>query len=488
VAINSEVQQFVDLIRPWFIAYRQVSTSWLAIRRSNTEPWCLTYANIDLHVRTTDWPCKPFSIATPNLCAGSQIRSLDGQDFDKWTDKLSIDPFVLEVDGYVFELRPTEQNNFTLRTAQGAALPLYRHDYHFHSRGLWPPTTDQRRAALQISASHTTTYLPAEDFELQLFNASSPVNGISDLLARIDAPDWVTHGNQAPRVNIRARAPANFDKESFFRDHAAEISVAIPPGLERSLFSLGLVQIEESGTAHSSAIPNDQVKWRDRSATNDINLKAIFTGLTASSVIFFLRYQNEYLDRLALWDETRSPNELAELHRLIDRTHHLGKLLKSADADGFEKGLALLLGNLGLAVLDYGQIAQFSDGPDMYAISRDRDLYVIETTIGHPDHKGKLLKLHKRAQEVSSVCQRRGLTFKTIQAILATTLPRDNTLEVAAEAADLGIALICQEELVTWYGSLSNSRVPTPEEFNRDIRRANPGRDEINETPNAKFY
>lgn len=479
-------QQFSELIAPWCPAYHYRKISWLAHRTTTDENWHLIYARVEFLCDQLPAGSSPFILTTSNLFAGNEVTVLGVDDTREWLDTLESQPSQLCVHGEIVSLNAgsTGIHNFNMRTNEGDILPLASPNFHFYPRGLYPIDDSHRRTALQISVNQNgSPHINTQDIELQLFNAKMPVNGIADLLLRIDAPGSVLHGTQAPSINVVAEAPARFRENCLFQTSTAQLRVQISRGLNRELFSLGLVHVEKSGPSRSSYISGNQIKW-NKEAVDGEELDVIsVSGLTAPTIVFFLRYKDEYLDRISLSDRTRTLNELYELHRIVDRKDALGVMLSNSVPGKFDKGLALLLGNLGLTVLHYGDVSQFSDGPDMYAISGADDLYIVEVTVGHPDHKGKLHKLYERTREVREICQNGGLSFKIVQPVLVTALPRIATQEVAAQAADLGIALICEEQLSIWRKSLGAFPKPTADALRNDFRRAIPLRNE-NDTDN----
>lgn len=446
------LESFRNLVLPWCDCYRQATRTWIAV--SSSEGWRLRYARIHLDPEVTTDVMPEFTVKTAHIWAGVQIDALDKEGALAVLDDARDAPLLFKAHNERFDL--------------GAGLQKSA-NYLFYPLGHSLLAAAHREPVLQISCAQSGDVSPPDraTLEVELYSADPPINGIADLLSRVRAPDEVLQGMRLPSLDIVAVAPARLGEDCSLRDGVTRIQVCAAPGLNRDLFELGLVCIEKSGPPRSMRIDRATLAWPE--GGDSLGGLAEVPRITAPTVVAFLRYNGHYIDRLTLADRGRSLNDLHELHRLIDRDDHLKVLLSSANADQFEQGVALLFGNLGLAVLHYGSISEFGNGPDMYVVSKSGDFYVVECTTGHPDRRGKLQKLYKRAADVRDFWQRRGLTFSTVQAVLVTAMPRANTSEVATEAIDLGVSLICREDIDRLHASLSTARQPSAEEFRREV-------------------
>jgi len=470
VPTNPQFESFLKLVHGWCRGYRRAVRSWIAIRPAQAPlEWKLLGAELVFNAAETAEGLRPFTINTESLWAGVEITELDPRGVLQLLEAIRSEPLVFTTQGGDLLLRSDQTDSVTKTSVvSDATARSHNANYTFYPLGRLPVLDGRRHASLQISTSQFgNPVIPDRTrLDLELFNADLPINGIGDLLSRLGKPDAIIQGFQMPTIDIIAIAPAYLQRDSALRDGTGQIRVSAPPGLDHSRFSLGLVCVEKSSPSHSLAISNEKIAWKE--------LDGRFVGTTdlhvrAPAVVAFLRYDGQYFDRLHIANVGQSLNDLHELHRTIDTDDHLRRLLTSTDATAFERGVALLLGILGLSVLHYGGIPEFGDGPDSYAVSAGADLYVIECTTGHPDHKGKLQKAHNRAARIHDLSQRRGLMFKNIQPVLVTTTPRANTIEIAAQAADLNIALVCREDLTHWHNVASTAHIPTAEEFQATV-------------------
>ena len=148
--------------------------------------------------------------------------------------------------------------------------------------------------------------------------------------------------------------------------------------------------------------------------------------------------------------------------------------------NGFENSVALICSLHGLHTLSYSEISELKDAPDGVSISNDGDVFVIECTNTHPGKDNKLLKLFKRATLLREFAKQKSLAIKSIIPVLATSLPRSETKSDWPQAAELGVSLICREEINWLIGKLDLP--PNSQDFAKLAARCIPQKDEDEQT------
>jgi hypothetical protein len=165
----------------------------------------------------------------------------------------------------------------------------------------------------------------------------------------------------------------------------------------------------------------------------------------APRVVAYLRYGPDYLDQTELHDQQLSHNPLLQFHKVVDPNGALRRELLSDKPKHFEELVALLFNLSGWQTLAYGKVPFFQDAPDIVAVASN-DVLAIECTIGSALNAGKLARLAERARDLGSAARPSDVKTRSLP-VLVMPRPRQLTIGQWREMQELGIALLCHEEL-----------------------------------------
>ena len=86
-------------------------------------------------------------------------------------------------------------------------------------------------------------------------------------------------------------------------------------------------------------------------------------------------------------------------------------------------------------------------GPDIIAVTPIGNIEVIECTLGLPDHSSKLAKVAEKTMSIKEKLKIAGFGNLQVQPAVVTPLSRDQVVPNLQDAAKLGIALVCKEDI-----------------------------------------
>jgi hypothetical protein len=349
--------------------------------------------------------------------------------------------------------------------AQGELGTLYRiggtSQATFHR--LYPPEhpgagryPTLRLEAPPLNGGGATEHL---QLELELLAHAKPYEGLADLYGDFNLPVQGAAEDAQCTAEIILAPVAEVIPVSELKDNMLRVSVAAAPNVDRDEVRIG-VKAFQRDLIRRFSIDGSKLEWQ---ADGNV-IRGDYTEKLADTplALITLSYRGEFLHRWWLRDSSRSFNNRFEVHRAFDPEGLFRKSFFDQKND-FEERVALLLTVLGLTSFKYGQVAQMTDAPDIIAASSQGHLYVVECTTGDVNSRGKLQRLHDRAKSIRASLDNSPARPTAVVPIVFTSTPRSETAAHWAVAANLGIALVCREEIVELLGQLEAP--PTPDQL-----------------------
>lgn len=309
-----------------------------------------------------------------------------------------------------------------------------------------------------------------EGLDLQVRSLEQPFIDMRELLATVSVPTDLLDPGALPFIDVVAFPPLNISRDSSVEQRTANITIKMSVGLDPSRCGVSLKSFDNNVLKPLTSIAGSEINWVN--AEDDI-LGTTEHGLVDDNYVqVFLRYDGEYVDHLWLRPRNKTLNPFFDMHKTFDSDQRLRDIIFSGNQRDFEGGIALLLQLLGLSVLRYGDLSGLQDAPDLIGYSTGGHVYVMECTIGDPDHKGKLLKLYDRTKKIREYLSSSITPFTSVQAVLFSTLPRASTHEHWKTLTSYKIALVCKEEIENLWVRIETP--PNAEEIYRAALNAIP--------------
>lgn len=404
---------------------------------------------------------EQFKVDTPSIKAGCELVSLDSAVMQEVYEQIKHDPVSIVVDGerlspiepmYPSALPPIAFNAWEdldqMPRLAGTSLP-------------------QRRIPV-FGFSTNENPLPSElsqyDLDLELAVADPPFQGMTDLRNALQGPEWLLSPSNNPHIRYIVTLPLEISFASSIKKDEAEIRILANPALKLSEICIGVKiynhAIGKTNLLERRNLPNDSIVW-----SSDIDPAEGVLTLPlkdANAVLIILSYKNHFVQQYWLIDGHVYFNHRSKVHEILDQQQALRlALIETRSQNDFEQAVCILCNLRGMNPVLYGGIARLKEGVDIVAYAEPNYLYLIECSLGSPDHKGKLLKLRDRVANVRSVLAPLSWPNREILGVMVSQLPRSETQEHHSECANYGIALICREEIESFLEAID---LPLPQQ------------------------
>lgn len=243
-----------------------------------------------------------------------------------------------------------------------------------------------------------------------------------------------------------------------FGDGKLHFSIIAGSSLVTKACKLGYFAWNQGMKTHSNNVSLPLEEWSEKNGmfayTGQIPIRNFH------HVKMFLQVGDSVAHRVSLVDyASKSQNPRILMYEYVDdelkmlRTY----LRSTGDADGshFEQAVARLLRFAGFEVESFAGNKKFSDAVDTIAYHLSSELILaVECTTGSINSGGKLGKLVLRTREMSE-----GMKGYQVQGVLATALESNNVSRgEIMQAAEDGLAVLCQEDLFSILEMASNNR------------------------------
>lgn len=315
----------------------------------------------------------------------------------------------------------------------------------------WPTL---RVEAPRLSGQGTTETLK---LELELLSHSTPYDGLTDVYEEFGLPAQFTADTSGCVTEIILSPVCEIDVGSELRDGLLRMSVRAAAAIIPEQVSIGVKAFGRTGIRRYS-VRGDSFTW-DKSSSPMVG--TVESRLEETPMVLTtLSYRGEHLHRWWIRDETRSYNQLLDLHRAVDPSGGLSQDDFFDQKNDFEERAGLLLSLLRLRTLKYGQIPKLTDAPDILALSDSGHLYVVECTTGDVNAKGKLQRLAERSQGIAQALNQSDTKPTHILPMIVTSLPRSQTVAHHATAHSLGIAILSREKIIDLIGRVATPPAP----------------------------
>lgn len=446
----SEITGFLSTVSPWKIGLKRIISNILLVK-TDYEP-LIQFARIWIDNGVDSVAYQDFRVETQEVIAIRSVRYVTLNELDSFFDELKNSPDHIFIGGQNFQLpfeglirRPT----FVFQSLHAPRLAgALRFPFLSVSRG---PTNQLSSLRSQLT-------------DVQLYAADPPFRGLADLLNELGFSENEVQSGRSPTIEVMARAPITNTSDSRFYGQKLYVKVTVPRTLDHRLITFRTIVVRRNKpTERKAVLDGFKVTERDIDYLDISFSQSAESGLKA---FVYVVYDGDHLAEFQIDHASNRRNFLVELHECQLGSLDLTKLIPSStgrirqgDSTKFESLVAFSFSMIGLKILSYAGI-EFNDAPDILALTNENDLLVTEVTLGHPNNDGKLLKLSKRVSAIELYVRDNQLPIRKISGVIFSGLDSTKVDGARAEAANLGIALFCREELVRFLNSIPYDQIP----------------------------
>jgi len=281
--------------------------------------------------------------------------------------------------------------------------------------------------------------------DLELQGLTLPYRSIEDLFLdmSIGINSQYIYGDC--EVEIVVWPPATLLASTSIDSETITIDIQSSVSIDTSQFSIGLVIYRRDQNPERLTILASDITWSEEGT----RLTGLAVAHAKNSVMAYiiLRHAGAVLGSWFFKDHSRQFNNLLEVHRTLDPENRCFLEINKARGEELEDRISILLTILGLKTNKYGKQSGLTDGVDIVSIEQGGTLLLIECTVGDINNKGKIHKLHDRVQDISRRTNTAELGINAVLGVIFTNLPRAKTAEHHKALANLGISLLCAEEI-----------------------------------------
>lgn len=291
--------------------------------------------------------------------------------------------------------------------------------------------------------------------DLELRCLDKPYEDTNDMLAALGFPLDTLQNSRSPHIEYILTAPTSNIFCEIENKSKLKINAEFSNKPDKTKFDVGIKLFNTLLPETRFKINSDEFLWLEEGGKHKASIEKEFENIIVARVLPM--YDGHNIGSLTAIDPNFTSNVRPEIHNVFYENEPIEKFIFSTNSDEFEFGITTLLHYLRLSSHRYSGVKRLTDGPDVIAFSNVGHIYIVECTIGSPNHKGKLLKLHNRAEKLRQHFQAKGLNTELIRPIVFTNISKENIHEDRAEATNYSISIVTKED----YIDLIN-RIPNP--------------------------
>ena len=434
--MNNQQEQcfsnFESLLASWTGAYQCAVVSYVGLKTSQGQR--LLFGRVLLEPTQVGVSDTTFSFETEHVIAARFTSSATPIDIKSFLAKAR-NGEILPVDG---------ATNLSIQADGNLSIYFSPIHHPFVSEG-------PRLPSLRISgiSKHNLTVSVTDprmlDWELKA--ADAPFDNLDELLSQCNLPTQTQMGDSTT-LEIVARSPVTISDASTITGNGAVIECRLATALDIGKLRLGYKVLQKDSVERGS-VSGSAFDWRQE---GDIKVGRYRKSIGDASLLqAFVSYAGVSHHQWWVTDPQRRFNPRYAVHQVFDEDLELlRRMLLKPETDkpyGFENAVATLLYLLGFSVSNYGRIPKLQKGPDIIAISPTGHVGVVECTVGLLDENDKLAKLVQRAKLIRDKLNSAGYGFLQLQAVIVTSLSRDEVTANLETAGKYDIAVVCKEDI-----------------------------------------
>lgn len=283
------------------------------------------------------------------------------------------------------------------------------------------------------------------DWELKA--ADLPFYNLDELLIHCGLPPQAQIGDLTT-LEIIANSPGFISDKSIITGGEATIECHIVDTIDIEKIKIGYNIFQKESIERANIAGKDLV-WHQE---GDFRICSCRVPVKDAPLLHaFLSYSGVAFYHWSIMDPQKRLNFRHAIHEVLDeKLDVLKKMLfrsKPDKSDEFEFAVSTLASLLGFSTLNYGTRRKLMQGPDIIAVTPIWNIAVIECTLGLPDNRSKLTKVAEKTVSIKNKLKIAGFGNLQVQPTVVTPLSREEVEPNFQEAARLGIALVCKEDI-----------------------------------------
>jgi hypothetical protein len=455
--------EFSALISRWQDAYACAVYSYVGVKMPNANR--LLCGKIRFELNQPVMNEEAFTFETEHYIAGRSVKKITANDVINAVAKAKVG----RIDGFD-------------EVVSLAAMDSRPYDEYLHPVA-YPFISSLRISGVSRHQLLRAISFPPLDSELKV--ADVPFDTMDELLIYCGLPAF-TQADQT-FLELVAPSPGIIAADSIIENDEALIKIQTGNKLDVAKFRIGHRIFQKNQKMTRTSVKGEKLKWHEE---NNLMITTHRVPVGDAPVLeAYLSYDNIFLAQRLITNPKKQLNVRHEIYKISDPNLELLKemLLKpekdrSDKAETFERAISILLNLLGFSVASYGLIPKLQNGVDIIASTPSKDIAVIECTIGFLNQKDKLAKLARRTQLIKD---KAGDDSIQVLPVIVTQLSRKEIEAHLAEAGNLGITVICREELENALNQIPLP--PVPDQFFQGLKRLIPGSDSDSSFGNSIF-
>ena len=437
--LPKELEQFFELMNSWEFGYTRVFCKYLVSKSQDKEN--LLYGMIGFTNEVPRPENQNIHIETSQCIAGQEVFDFTSKYAEKIRKNLKEQPYIFHVNELKFTM-PTRDSQRT--------------SFFFDSHAYPRIQSVMRSPYIRVSGDGDYSQMPdTKQLDLELRCLDTPYEDTNDMLVALGFPLDTFQNSRNPHIEYILTAPTSNIFCEIENKSKLKINAEFPSEPEKTKFNVGVKLFNNFLPETRFKIKSDEFLWSEEDGKHKASIEKEFENIIVARVL--PEYDDHNIGSLTAIDPNFTSNIRSEIHDVFYEKEPIEKFILSSNSDEFEFGITTLLHYLRLSTHRYSGVKKLTDGPDVVAFSSLGHVYVVECTIGSPNHKGKLLKLHNRAEKLRQHFQTKGLNVELIRPIVFTNISKENIHADRAEAANYGISIVTKED----YEDLIN-RIPNP--------------------------
>lgn len=422
------LEKYLEILNAWKFGYTRVFCKYFVSKKGAKNH--LLYGMVGFTNEKLKEVQRSIFVETEQCIAGQEIFDLTEEYYNKTIKTLKDTPHIFF----------SQKNEFSMQAKQPKGCSMFFDPFNYPQL-----YAVMRSPYLRVSGDGDDHLLPdIKALDLELRSIDTPYEDTKDLMLSLGLSlETLNHGS-IPHVEYILTQPITNIICEIKNRSKLYLKFSFPRSPQKEKFKVGVRLFKADLKEPRFCINNQDFKWTEEDGLFVASVEKEIEGIEVARIL--PSYEGHNIGSYTALDPDLVINDRPEIDKVFYKEQPFEEFLNSKNADEFEFGVSALLHYLKLSTQRYSGIKGLTDGPDVVAFSSLGHIYLVECTTGLPNHRGKLLKLHNRAEKLIAHYKLKGLNSELIRPILFTNISKENIHGDRAEAANFKISLVAKED------------------------------------------